>query len=541
MGSCYSVPSPADWFAKRKKKPSLHCLPSAYTDDDDYEYDDESDLDSPAASPLSVLDRLPFVEFQLRYRLGAELGRGEFGVTRRCVDHETGEKLACKTISKRKIRSMEEMSDVRREVEIMRTLPERPNVVTLREAYEDYESVHLIMEICEGGELFDRIVARGHYSERAAANVAKTIVEVVQMCHEHGVMHRDLKPENFLFANHSEDSPLKAIDFGLSVFFEPGQRFREVVGSSYYIAPEVLNKSYGPEIDVWSAGVILYILLCGVPPFWAENDEGIIQAILKSSIDFEREPWPQISLNAKDLVQRMLDRNPSTRLTAKQVLAHPWLQNANMAPNISLGETVRTRLQQFSVMNRFKKKALRVVAKQLPVEVVADIKQMFHMMDKDKNGNLTLEELKEGLHIIGSPVPEPDIKMLLEAADIDGNGTLDCEEFMTVSIHLKKISSEEQLTKAFDYFDKDGSGYIELDELREALVDGEAPTEQLIRDIILDVDTDKDGRISYKEFERMMKTGSDWRNGSRQYSRQLFNNLTKKLLKDNELQKEHNA
>ncbi|XP_042457696.1 calcium-dependent protein kinase 21-like [Zingiber officinale] len=536
MGGCYSIPPYSDSFPGRNKKHSrrsIRCLPYTNEDDDDGD-DDDDDFDSRSASPISILDAPPAsADFLRRYRLGAELGRGEFGITRRCSESETGEALACKTISKRKIRSRADMADVRREVQIMRALPRHPNFVSLREAYEDSESVHLVMEVCEGGELFDRIVAHGHYSERAAANIVKTIVQVVQICHENGVIHRDLKPENFLFSDKTEDSPLKAIDFGLSVFFKPGQRFSKVVGSLYYIAPEVLNKNYGPEVDVWSAGVILYILLSGVPPFWAENDEGIVQAILKSSVDFKREPWPQISVNAKDLVRRMLDPDPSTRLTAKRVLEHPWLQNANMAPNISLGETVRTRLQQFSAMNRFKKKALRVVAEQLPVEEAADIKQMFHMMDKDNNGSLTLEELKEGLHIIGDPVPEPDIKMLLEVADVDGNGTLDCEEFMTVSVHLKKISSEEQLTKAFNYFDKDGSGYIEMDELREALHEGDAPSEQVIWEIISDVDTDKDGRISYQEFELMMKSGCDWRNGSRQYSRQLFSNLSKKLLKDN--------
>lgn len=179
MGGCYSAPSSNDSFVDRKKKPSLHCLPSSYTDDDDD--DDERDLDTSPSSPLSILDGLPAVDFLQRYLLGAELGRGEFGVTRRCTDNETGEALACKIISKRKIRSMEDMVDVRREVEIMKTLSEHPNIVSLREAYEDGESVYLIMEVCEGGELFDRIVAKGHYSERAAANVAKTIVEVVQV------------------------------------------------------------------------------------------------------------------------------------------------------------------------------------------------------------------------------------------------------------------------------------------------------------------------------------------------------------------------
>ncbi|KAK8960771.1 Calcium-dependent protein kinase 8 [Platanthera guangdongensis] len=299
------------------------------------------------------------------------------------------------------------------------------------------------------------------------------------------------------------------------------------------MAPEVLKRSYGPEVDVWSAGVILYILLCGVPPFWAETDEGIAQAIMKSVVDFNREPWPKVSQTAKDLVKRMLDPNPQARLSAQQVLEHPWLQNASSAPNIPLGEAVRSRLKQFLVMNKFKKKALRIVAEQLPSEEINGIKQVFHMMDKDKNGTLTLEELQEGFHEIGQPVLEPDVRMLLEAADIDGNGTLDCDEFLTVSLHLKKVSSEQHLPKAFDYFDKDGSGYIEIDELREALGESHLdPDDEVIREIISDVDKDKDGKISYQEFEAMMKSGTDWRNASRQYSRAFYNTLSRKLLKE---------
>ena len=350
----------------------------------------------------------------------------------------------------------------------------------------------------------------------------------MQLCHSNGVIRRDLKPENFLFANKSEDSPLKVIDFGLSVFFNPGDRFTEVVGSAYYMAPEVLKRSYGQEVDVWSAGVILYILLCGVPPFWGDNDEKIAQAILRGGIDFGREPWPRVSATAKDLIRRMLDPDPGTRLTAPQVLEHPWLKNADTAPNVSLGEAVRARLQQFSAMNKLKKKALGVVARNMPVEELDKYVQMFHLMDKDKNGNLTLEELMEGLHINGQPVPEAEIRMLLEAADTDGNGTLDCDEFVTVSLHLKKMTNDEYLAAAFRYFDKDGSGFIELDELRQEL----GPNEQAILEIIRDVDTDQDGRISYQEFELMMKSGSDWRNGSRQYSRANFSSLSRKLCKE---------
>ncbi|KAL6642410.1 hypothetical protein ACP70R_020591 [Stipagrostis hirtigluma subsp. patula] len=469
-------------------------------------------------------------ELLRRYQLGEELGRGEFGVTRRCTVAGTGELLACKSISKRRLRSSVDVEDVRREVSIMRALPAHANVVRLREAFEDADAVHLVMEVCEGGELFDRIVARGHYTERAAAAVMRTIMEVVQHCHKNGVMHRDLKPENFLYANASENSPLKVIDFGLSVCFKPGERFSEIVGSPYYMAPEVLKRNYGQEVDIWSAGVILYILLCGVPPFWAETDEGIAQAIIRSNIDFQREPWPKVSDNAKDLVRKMLDPSPYGRLTAQQVLEHPWIQNASAAPNIPLGEAVRSRLKQFTVMNKFKKKALLVVADYLPTEELDAIRELFHMLDTNKDGHLTIDELRKGLKLIGHNVHDTDVDMLMEAADIDGNGTLDCKEFVTVSIHLRKIRSEDHLPKVFNFFDKNGSGYIEIEELREAI--SPRGDQKSIDDIILDVDKDMDGKISYEEFELMMSAGMDWRNASRQYSRAVYNTLSRKMFKD---------
>ncbi|XP_075479581.1 calcium-dependent protein kinase 10-like [Primulina tabacum] len=489
-------------------------------------------------TPIRVLkDFIPRTKISDKYILGRELGRGEFGVTYLCTDRETREALACKSISKKKLRTAVDIEDVRREVEIMSSLPEHPNVVKLRATYEDNEAVHLVMELCEGGELFDRIVARGHYSERAAAGVARTVAEVVRMCHQNGVVHRDLKPENFLFASKKENAALKAIDFGLSVFFKPGKFFNEIVGSPYYMAPEVLKRNYGPEVDIWSAGVILYILLCGVPPFWAESEQGVALAILRGVIDFKREPWPQVSESAKSLVRQMLEPDPQKRLTAQQVLEHPWIQNAKKAPNVPLGDIVRARLKQFSVMNRFKKKALRVIAEHLSVEEVEVMRDMFALMDTDRDGKVSYEELKAGLRKVGSQLAEPEIKLLMDVADVDGNGVLDYGEFVAVTIHLQRMENDEHFRRAFMFFDRDGSGYIELYELREALVDepGDADSD-VCNDIMREVDTDKDGQISYDEFVAMMKTGTDWRKASRQYSRERFKSLSLNLMKDGSLQ-----
>lgn len=183
-------------------------------------------------TPIGPVLGRPMSDVRTNYTIGKELGRGQFGVTHLCTDKQTGEQFACKTIAKRKLVNKEDIEDVRREVQIMHHLTGQPNIVQLKGAYEDKHSVHLVMELCAGGELFDRIIARGHYTERAAASLLRTIVQIVHTCHSMGVIHRDLKPENFLLLSKDEDAPLKATDFGLSVFYKQG---RLITLAAFYI------------------------------------------------------------------------------------------------------------------------------------------------------------------------------------------------------------------------------------------------------------------------------------------------------------------
>ena len=173
-------------------------------------------------APVGPVLGRPMEDVRSLYTIGKELGRGQFGVTHLCTNKQTGEQFACKTIAKRKLVNNEDIEDVRREVQIMHHVTGQPNIVELKGAYEDKHSVHLVMELCAGGELFDRIIAKGHYTERAAASLLRTIVQIVHTCHSMGVIHRDLKPENFLLLNKDENAPLKATDFGLSVFYKQG-------------------------------------------------------------------------------------------------------------------------------------------------------------------------------------------------------------------------------------------------------------------------------------------------------------------------------
>ncbi|XP_010538709.1 PREDICTED: calcium-dependent protein kinase 21-like [Tarenaya hassleriana] len=456
--------------------------------------------------PETILGK-PFEDIRKFYTLGKELGRGQFGITYRCKENSTGNTYACKSILKRKLTSRQDRDDVKREIQIMQYLSGQPNIVEIKGAYEDQRSVHLVMELCEGGELFDRIIAQGHYSERAAAGIIRSIVNVVQICHFMGVMHRDLKPENFLLSSKDENSMLKATDFGLSVYIEEGKVYRDIVGSAYYVAPEVLRRSYGKEIDMWSAGVILYTLLSGVPPFWAETEKGIFDEIIKGEIDFESQPWPSISESAKDLVRKMLTKNPKKRITASQVLEHPWIKGGE-APDKPIDSAVLSRMKQFRAMNKLKKLALKVIAENMSEEEIKGLKTMFANMDTDKSGTITYEELKTGLARLGSKLSESEVKQLMEAADVDGNGTIDYIEFISATTHRYRMERDDHLYKAFQYFDKDNSGYITRDELETAMKEYGMGDEASIREVIAEVDTDNDGRINYEEFCAMMRSGS---------------------------------
>ncbi|XP_073314559.1 calcium-dependent protein kinase 1-like [Primulina huaijiensis] len=441
------------------------------------------------------------------FSIGKKLGQGQFGITFLCVEKATGKEYACKSIAKRKLLTDDDVEDVRREIQIMHHLAGHPNVISIKGAYEDINAVHVVMELCAGGELFDRIIQRGHYTERKAAELTRTIVGVVEACHSLGVMHRDLKPENFLFVDQKEESLLKTIDFGLSIFFKPGEKFADVVGSPYYVAPEVLKKRYGPEADVWSAGVIVYILLSGVPPFWAESEQGIFEQVLDGELDFSSDPWPSISESAKDLVRKMLVRDPRQRLNAHEVLCHPWVQVDGVAPDRPLDSAVLSRLKQFSAMNRLKKMALRVIAESLSEEEIAGLKQMFKMIDADNSGQITFEELEAGLKRAGANLNESEIYDLMQAADVDNSGTIDYGEFVAATLHLNKIEREDHLFAAFSYFDKDGSGYITPDELQHVCQEygfDDSRLEEMIRE----VDQDNDGRIDYNEFVTMMQKGN---------------------------------
>lgn len=448
----------------------------------------------------------PFSDVHAEFDLGDMLGEGQFGSTRLATHKQTKQSFACKSILKRKLRSSADVEDVRREVQIMHHLNGHPNIIRVERAFEDKEYVHILMEACLGGELFDSITERGHYSEEDAAALIRTIVGVVAHCHNMNVIHRDLKPENFLLSDRGSKAEIKAIDFGLSVFYKPSEVFTELLGSAFYIAPEVLKRKYSYQADIWSCGVILYILLSGIPPFWGETEQQIFDAIGEGVLDLSTPPWPDISDAAKDCIRKMLNPSPKDRATAKDILRHKWMKENGVASSKPMNNAVLERIKKFSAMNRLKKEALRVIALNLPSEEIAGLKQMFVCMDTDNSGTITVDELRQGMKRMGTKIPDSELRAIMNAADVDQNGAIDYEEFLTATIHMNKLNKEEVLLQAFEHFDADKSGFITKDELVLALhQQGDVGN---IDAILAEVDKDNDGRIDYEEFSAMMRGGS---------------------------------
>jgi len=238
---------------------------------------------------------------------------------------------------------------------------EHKNVIKLYEIYDEPKKMNLVMELVTGGELFDRIVARGNYTEKDASHVIATLCGALDYLHGKKVVHRDLKPENILYASQDDDSDIKVADFGLARVVSGKDMMKTACGTPGYVAPEILkNKGYDSgAVDLWSVGVILYILLCGFPPFYEEELPALFDQILHARYDFPSPWWDNISKDAKDLVEKLLELDPTTRLTAAQVMAHPWCKGE--APTAHL-DGAQQSLKKYNASRKLKKVAMGIIA-----------------------------------------------------------------------------------------------------------------------------------------------------------------------------------
>ncbi|CAH9111932.1 unnamed protein product [Cuscuta epithymum] len=411
--------------------------------------------------------------FASKYELGKEVGRGHFGHT--CLAKgKKGElknqPVAVKIISKAKMTTAISIEDVRREVKILKALSGHDNLIKFYDACEDAQNVYIVMELCEGGELLDRILSRGgRYTEEDAKRVILQILNVVAFCHLQGVVHRDLKPENFLFTKRDEDAPLKVIDFGLSDFIKPDQRLNDIVGSAYYVAPEVLHRSYNVEADMWSIGVITYILLCGSRPFWARTESGIFRSVLRADPNFADAPWPGVSAEAKDFVRRLLNKDHRKRMSAAQALIHPWLRLENFS--VPLDILIYKLVKSYIRASHLKRAALKALSKALTAQELFYLKAQFQLLEP-KDGFISLENFRMALmrHMTDA-MRESRVFEILNLMEPLSYTQMNFEEFCAAAIsvyHLEAHENWDQIAStAFENFEREGNRVISVEELAQ--------------------------------------------------------------------------
>ncbi|CAG9317475.1 unnamed protein product [Blepharisma stoltei] len=442
------------------------------------------------------------------YRIGSKLGDGAFGSVRKITHRVTGEARAVKTIHKKTLRTEEERQTFFNEVSVLRAL-DHPNVLKLYEFYQDEKNYYLITELCNGGELFDRIINNGSFSEAVAAEYMRQILSVLAYCHERNIVHRDLKPENFLLDTPEPDANLKVIDFGTAQFFTPGVQLTQKFGTPYYIAPEVLKKSYDERCDIWSAGVNMYIFLAGYPPFGGNTDEQILRRVAAGRYSYPSPEWDNISFEAKDLISKMLTFEPQRRISAREALNHPWMHNASRTPiNPATARSIFTNLQTFRAERALQKATFSFMASQLSTkQEQEEMLTLFKSLDSDNSGTLSRDELIEGFRILYSNQFEDidgEVSRIMSQVDIDKSGEIDYNEFIAATLNKTRLLCREKLEAAFRAFDLDGNGTITADELKGVLGKHHAYREELWQEIINEVDLNGDGVIDFREFTEMM-------------------------------------
>eukprot|EP00930_Biecheleria_cincta_P002290 TRINITY_DN103304_c0_g1_i1.p1 TRINITY_DN103304_c0_g1~~TRINITY_DN103304_c0_g1_i1.p1 ORF type:complete len:471 (+),score=104.17 TRINITY_DN103304_c0_g1_i1:132-1544(+) len=439
-----------------------------------------------------------------------KMGEGSYGFVSKATHKDIGATRAVKCIDKSKVPDEERFKS---EVEIHASL-DHPHIVKLFEVFEDSKNYYLVMELCTGGELFDRIVAEAEkredglaFTEAGAATYMTQILGAMSYLHSNNFVHRDIKPENFLMQNEDDNAAIKVIDFGLAKKFTVGssERMKTKAGTPYYVSPQVLQGSYNEKCDVWSCGVIAYILLCGYPPFYGDTDSDILKMVKKGKFDFPEEDWSTVSDAAKDFIQQMMKIQDSDRPSAGHMLDHAWIKDKAVRKTGTISKDLCTRMKKFTGATKMKKLTLTMVAQSLKDEDIKELRQMFEQLDENNDGTLTVKEIQESLAKYEAVIPA-DLVEIIRNLDTDGSGSIDYSEFIAATLTQKQYLKKEVVWSVFRQFDKDGDGTITKQELAQVLQVQEGGIgQELVDSMMKEVDTDGDGKISYDEFCVMME------------------------------------
>lgn len=404
-----------------------------------------------------------------------------------------GHKYAVKDFKLRGI-TKKKKEELEGECEIFLAM-DHPHVARLTDVYESAEKLSLVMECMEGGELFDRVLSKKRFAEQDAAFAAYQMLLAINYIHTQGIVHRDIKLENWLYESEASDH-LKLIDFGFSKIWDPDTKMKMSCGTLAYVAPEVLAKNYTSQCDIWSLGIVVFILLVGYMPF-SGSDEKQMRNIAKGEYSWKPDKWKLVSAEGADFVKKLLIVDPAMRFTASGALGHPWLDKRSESTPANVDKEIVSSLVEFAQESKFRRACMQAMAWSLSNEERAAVREGFMALDKTKGGTITLAEFKqvmqEQFHI-----EDDKVKEAFEAIDVGHNGQIMYSEFLAAMVSSRIAMHDELLQQTFKRFDTDSSGYISSDNLREVL--GGTLTDQELHSMMSEIDANHDGKISYEEF-----------------------------------------
>ena len=401
------------------------------------------------------------------------LGGGNFGTVRKAYRREEKSKkqyFAIKSISKKNLNE-KDFEGLVKEVDIISSL-DHPNIIKFYETYHDKFYFHLVMELCKGKDSFNQIVIKEKCEEKKVVSLITKVLLAIAHCHSRGITHRDLKPENILFESDEPDAEIKIIDFGLSRKYAKDEKMHSILGTPYYVAPEVLKGNYNEKCDIWSIGAMTYLLLCGQYPFNGSSDKEIFDNILNSNVKFNSSKWNKISNNAKSFVKLCLEKNPDKRPSAIKALDHPWFANVlnetHRVENLRAG--ILLNIKSFKIKQKLKQMIMKYLLNSMDENELKIYKSAFFAIDFFHNGCVEQPELKKAFELKEIPITDEEISHLYKILDQNLKGAIDYTEFLMAGVNQKTLFTTEKLTKAFNYFDINKSGFIENSDLYDSLL-----------------------------------------------------------------------
>lgn len=392
-----------------------------------------------------------------KYILKKVLGKGKFGVVRKGVHkNNTDLIVAIKTIHKNT--KVFDIKLLLREINILKSI-DHPNIIKFYEFFEEESEIHIVMEFCSGGELFEKIVEKQKLTEKEAAGYLKKMFAAVNHLHLLGICHRDLKPQNFLFENRSEDSELKLIDFGLSNkgISNAGFKMTSMVGTPFYLAPEILQGGYDIKCDLWSLGITMHFMLTGDYPYKGNTNAEIFKKI-SSATEADTEALKLISTNAADLLKKLLVKNPSFRIGANEALNHPWFQA--FEDILSPQKEDLQFLKNYKPSGPIQQAARGLILKYLNGDELKRLRKMFFYLDTKKNGYLTPEEIKVAVENSGLSMSNKQMNKLFKCLSANQDGKIYYSEFISAAFSTKVTLNDDKIMSAFKVLDTENCGFI---------------------------------------------------------------------------------